>query len=340
MGWRADAVAGFLGTSVLIGCAEGSPLAEFETGAPSFPPPESAASSSSTGADRSETTAETHGEPGGASTPGPGIVPEPPGDGETTTGPDGWGSGSSSGVDEPKTPIPTIPEGPHPPPSTRHAPRPLGTTAAPWGYWEYLPPTYAESGPFPLIVFLHGLGENGDGTTQLGSVLTYGPPMLIQSDIWISEAPFVVLSPQNSDLLCPSVENIESFLDYAIEAYDVAPDRVYLTGLSCGATGAWNYLAHDQDPPVAAAVLIAGEGRIAEAAAGCELGQVPIWGIHGDADPLVSVQGTIAPINALLDCEPPADAQMTIYPGVGHDSWTQTYDLSAGHNIYAWMLER
>jgi hypothetical protein len=29
---------------------------------------------------------------------------------------------------------------------------------------------------------------------------------------------------------------------------------------------------------------------------------------------------------------------MVIYPGVGHDSWSATYDGSGGHDIYAWML--
>ena len=29
---------------------------------------------------------------------------------------------------------------------------------------------------------------------------------------------------------------------------------------------------------------------------------------------------------------------MTIYPGVGHDSWTRTYDGSAGHDVFGWML--
>lgn len=190
-----------------------------------------------------------------------------------------------------------------------------------------------------MLVFLHGLGENGDGSTQLGTVLTHGPPKLIGADQWPGQVPFVVLSPQNSSLLCPTVEDIHAFLAYAIETYDVAPDRVCLTGLSCGATGAWNYLAEHLDSQVTAAALIAGEGRFAWNGAGCDLGQVPIWGIHGDVDPLVSAQGTIDPITSLLACEPTPDARMTIYPGIGHDSWTQTYDLSTGHNIYAWLLE-
>ena len=34
----------------------------------------------------------------------------------------------------------------------------------------------------------------------------------------------------------------------------------------------------------------------------------------------------------------PADLRLTVYPGVGHDSWDRTYDLSAGHDIYSWLL--
>jgi hypothetical protein len=38
---------------------------------------------------------------------------------------------------------------------------------------------------------------------------------------------------------------------------------------------------------------------------------------------------------------PPAlEIKKTIYPGVGHDSWSRTYDLSAGHDVYAWMLSK
>ncbi|WP_199724247.1 hypothetical protein [Corallococcus sp. AB011P] len=29
---------------------------------------------------------------------------------------------------------------------------------------------------------------------------------------------------------------------------------------------------------------------------------------------------------------------LTLYPGVGHDSWGRTYDGSAGHDVYAWLL--
>jgi predicted peptidase len=52
-----------------------------------------------------------------------------------------------------------------------------GTTDAPLGYYEYLPPSYADSGASPLLVFLHGFGENGDGTERdLGLVPATGIP--------------------------------------------------------------------------------------------------------------------------------------------------------------------
>jgi hypothetical protein len=29
----------------------------------------------------------------------------------------------------------------------------------------------------------------------------------------------------------------------------------------------------------------------------------------------------------------------TIYPGVGHNSWDRTYDGSAGHDVFEWLLQ-
>jgi hypothetical protein len=42
--------------------------------------------------------------------------------------------------------------------------------------------------------------------------------------------------------------------------------------------------------------------------------------------------------NVMACPQPRRDAELTVYPGVDHDSWTRTYDLSAGHDIYDWLL--
>lgn len=231
-----------------------------------------------------------------------------------------------------------LPDGPS---SDRFTARPLSTTTAPSGFYEYLPPGYGDGTARPLLVFWHGIGENGDGEADLVKVSNVEPPKLMKNDSWPSERPFIVLSPQHPGGGCPTPDEIHDFIAWGITAYDVDTTRVYLTGLSCGAIGSWNYLRKYTNQQIAAIVPIAGDGKGAWNQAGCDLGLVPIWAFHGDADPTVDVSGTNVPIdNLLAQCPQPPRKEVlkTIYPGVGHNSWTRTYTLSAGHDIYTWML--
>lgn len=227
------------------------------------------------------------------------------------------------------------------PPSARHRPVPIGTDGAPEGYWEYLPLGYAEGNdpPPPLLIFLHGLGANGDGDADLDDLLETAIPRMIENDDWPDDRPFVVLSPQYGGELCIGPGDIQTFIAWAVQQYAIDPSRVYLTAISCGAYGGWRYLAQVPDTQIAASVLIAGDGRQPFDAAGCDLARVPIWAFHGDADGVVPVEGTTVPVEGLLACEPQPDVELTIYRGVGHNSWSRTYDGSAGHDVFAWMLE-
>jgi poly(3-hydroxybutyrate) depolymerase len=232
------------------------------------------------------------------------------------------------------------------PASGRQTARPLGTVPGTNnGYWEYLPPHYGNGSRYPLLIFGHGSGENGTGSLQdLQKVLNHGPPKLAKADQWPDTRPFIVLSPQHNPAgaaQCPSPEEVDAFMTFALSKYDVDPKRVYLTGLSCGGHATWNYLGAHSDERVAAAVPICGDGRPAFQKIGCQLGKVPIWAFHGEADDQVAPAGSIEAIKSLKACtNPPAvDVRITTYPGVKHDSWTMTYDLSnPANDIYAWML--
>jgi predicted peptidase len=212
------------------------------------------------------------------------------------------------------------------------------------GYVEYVPPGYGDGTSRPLLVFLHGSDESGNGSeSALRRLFKLGVPMLIENNQWAEERPFIVLMPQygRADAVdCRHADAIESFLKFATSHYDVDTRRVYLTGVSCGATGAWDYLAAHGDETVAAAVLIAGRATEAFATAGCALGRVPVWAFHGEADSIVPATDIETPIGELKKCNDPAPAEvrLTIYPGVDHEAWVQTYDLSAGHDIYAWLV--
>lgn len=205
------------------------------------------------------------------------------------------------------------------------------------GYYAYLPEDHYlhPADRFPLLVFLHGSGEKGNGTTELGRVLVHGPPKLIRNG---RDFPFIVISPQ-----LPANQGgwpaglVDELINKAIADYRVDTTRMYVTGLSMGGYGTWAY-AVAKPGRLAAVVPIAGGGSTGQA---CSMKNVPAWAFHGDADGTVNVSGSVNMVNAINACSPaPAvAAKLTIYPGVGHDSWSRTYDGNAGHDIYAWMLQ-
>ena len=61
---------------------------------------------------------------------------------------------------------------------------------------------------------------------------------------------------------------------------------------------------------------------------------VPIWAFHGDADPVVPVDETTRLVEAMKG-RGAQNLKLTIYPGVNHDSWTQTYDDPA---VWEWLF--
>jgi len=259
--------------------------------------------------------------------------------------------------------------------ASRLTAHPLGATASPLGYYEYLPPGYGSGAKKPLLIFLHGFGGNGDGTSaQLPNVINdAGIAYYIANNGWAASRPFVVLAPQHNFIESPAFpypcdvpfggsclmqhqhdygnplpagsacwapSEIHAFLDYALAHYNVDPTRVYLTGLSCGGYGVWESLAQFGAGRIAAAVPIAGDGRPALRSSGCALASAPIWAFHGDADDVVDPAGSIDTIAGLRACPaPPAkELRLTIYPGVDHDSWDHAYSGSQGQDIYGWML--
>ena len=211
---------------------------------------------------------------------------------------------------------------------------------------EYLPPSYTVTGAkSPLLLFLHGSGESGAGDLLGLSKLEYSAlPGMIYEDNWPDNRPFVVLAPQHDNSKAPSfcmeATEIDSFLKFALQHYNIDPTRVYVTGLSCGAIGLWNYLDAYDGGTIAAAVPIAGNGLQAIIDHGCELGKVPIWAFHGGIDPNVPIETEVFPMTTLEHCSSPAavDAKLTVFPLSSHDVWTRTYTMDDGYDIYSWML--
>ena len=232
-----------------------------------------------------------------------------------------------------------------------HNAYPLGQTSAYYGFYAYTPSAYLKSSAkYPLLVFLHGAGEQGNSKTDakiLDIVLRNGPPKLIEGKKWKPKYPMIVVSPQCHDGGWNAIK-VHQFIKYLIDNYQVNTERIYITGLSMGGFGTYSYLTTIGDSCyVAAAVPICGGGSTYNVKA---MKHIPVWAFHGDADLTVNVAGSINMINAINAVNPPVKAKLTIYPGVGHDSWSKTYDGSGmgsersdydafNMSIYDWMFQ-
>ena len=229
--------------------------------------------------------------------------------------------------------------------------RPLDDPDGPqvMGYLEYLPPTYSADGePSPLLVFLHGGGEAGDGSEEaLRLVTKHGVPRLIADGEWSAARAFVVLSPQYGEGpasgKCGIGDELAQFLDFAAASYNVDESRIYLTGVSCGAIGVADYLAEYGGDRIAAAVLVSGHFLWALEDFGClPLTEVPMWTFRGADDEVIPAGFVEEQVEQIRACEgaESVEADLTIYPDTDHvGAIAKTYDLSAGHDIYTWLLE-
>ena len=191
-------------------------------------------------------------------------------------------------------------------------------------YWQFVPKSYNGKKNFPLMLFLHGAGERGD---NLDKVKKWGPPKLVGKR---KDFPFVVISPQ-----CPrgtwwKVEGIYQLVNHVAGSLEIDRQRMYVTGLSMGGFGSWQLM--DRYPKLfAAGVPICGGGK-AESAK--NLVDIPIWAFHGDSDGVVKADLSKLMIKA-IEKAGGKKARLTLYPGVGHNSWSRAY---ANEEVYKWLL--
>ena len=125
----------------------------------------------------------------------------------------------------------------------------------PYGYetkfWIYTPKGYSTLREgYPLLISLHGGSAIGDNLNMLFERTHENPPQLIHINKWF-DLPFVVVSPQlRRDPKVPHYNEqnwppdlVDEVVQYVIDQYNIDPKRVYVTGISLGAAGAWNYAA-------------------------------------------------------------------------------------------------
>ena len=151
-----------------------------------------------------------------------------------------------------------------------------------YNYHIYYPASYHNNTDqeWPLILFLHGAGERGN---DLELVKQQGLPKYLQDK---ADFPFVVAYPQ-----CPSrsywqMPLLSAWLTRVLSEVRADTSRIYLTGISMGGYGAWDFASRYPDY-FAAVAPICGGGipRLAG-----RLKDIPVWAFHGLKDDAVPEQ--------------------------------------------------
>lgn len=214
---------------------------------------------------------------------------------------------------------------------------------------EYLPQDYqSNSNKYPLVIFLHGVGERGANSTNpdvlkttINQVTKLGPPMHVKNG---THFPFILVSPQLKDSYSswPSSYVME-VLDHLKTYLRIDERRIYVTGLSMGGGGTWTMI---QDYPTvfASAAPLCGAGNSTSKACKIASENVAVWGFHGDADDVVSYTKTVNMIDAINACKPAPNplAKTTIYKGWGHGIWSRAYLTDNSYhtpNLYQFLLQ-
>jgi predicted peptidase len=208
-----------------------------------------------------------------------------------------------------------------------------------------LPPvSIAPPERYPLIVYLHGMGERGgDNCAQLRFL-----PEWMAEPARRREFPCYLLAPQcRPDRFWvetprafdrsaarhppgPQMQAVINLLDDVLRELPVDPRRLYLTGLSMGGYGSWDLGTRLANRWAAVAPICGGGDELyADRLVG-----VPLWAWHGDADEVVPVEKTRRMIEAIRRAG--GQPRYTELAGVGHDSWTPAYTSDDG--VVPWMF--
>jgi len=217
------------------------------------------------------------------------------------------------------------------------------------GYLEALPAHYADHRwkHYPVIIFLGGIGDLGNGTVSNLQELTGNSiPKLIDKQTFPTNFTvhdttfqFVVISPQFA--AWPQSSDINDVINYVVKNYRVDTTRLYICGQSMGGGAAWDY-AWSYGKRITALVPICGASwPTTEKGEYIAEDNIAVWAFHNQDDPTVPSWYTEDYVQYINGDRPLIKAKKTIWQTGGHDAWTKATDPTYeenGQNIYEWML--
>ncbi len=203
-------------------------------------------------------------------------------------------------------------------------------------YLLYLPIGYNDEREWPLFVFLHGF-LSFDQNPNLEALRVHNPLAWVGPDV---EFPFVLIAPMGpAGRWSRYHDPMEELIDELADSLAINTEAPFLTGLSTGATGTWQWALASPDR---FAGLAANAGSPTGSPTGpppediCALQNLPVWVAHSEADSLF-IASHAATVEALNECGSSV-VTFTIYQELSHaESFIKAY---AGPELYQWMLQQ
>jgi predicted peptidase len=207
----------------------------------------------------------------------------------------------------------------------------VGSDGTPIPYMLQIPETVEPGEQYPLVLCLHGAGGRGidnEGRSSASFKTLSSPvvqkrhpsfllvPQCPEGEQWV-DTPWAKGSYDLSSVpISNQLKAVLELLAAVRSEFAVDATRIYAAGLSMGGFGTWDLILRNPDL-FAAAVPVCGSGDPSRAS---RLHDLPVWVFHGDADPVVPVQGSRDMVDALKKAGNQS-VRYTEFPGVGHGSW-------------------
>lgn len=191
-------------------------------------------------------------------------------------------------------------------------------------YVFYAPDNFDKTVKYPAVLHLHGAGSRGRDIERLG----LNPYYTITKKH--EDMGFLTFGPQcYAETWFDIFEQLTEFAEFVRNCEFTDEKRIYLMGASMGGYASWQ-LAISHPAWFAAALPICGGGMYWDAG---RLKNLPVWAFHGEDDSVVLPEESRKMVNAVNAAG--GNAKLTVYPGRGHDSWSDTYE---NREIFEWML--
>jgi hypothetical protein len=190
----------------------------------------------------------------------------------------------------------------------------------------YIPDSLPEEGKLPLLIFLHGRSLSG---SDLNLVKKYGVFDGLKRGVKI---PAIIIAPQVKRSESWDPEKLLDLLNYVQATYETDLNRVYVAGMSLGGYGTLHFAGKFPER-IAAAVALCGGGNIKDA---CNLGKTNLWIQHGKLDRDVPYTESTKIHEAIIACNPIKEANLTIYPKLGHSELAWEFQKDT---LYNWLFQ-